>query len=262
MPTTPRVSSLATAKQRLLSHRPSSVNFPARAEATVPRKDENTYGLKVGLAPVGVDVKGAPAPLPCRVKVSWEKNPDNIAMTKLAESSRPVASDLEFRDPDGSYSKEQPYWADISEARYETAYWSDRKVLHLQFDLGNSGMVYEAGDSIGILPVNPPELVSSTIKRLGLRDDDTFTVKAASGGAESPLTHLPSPCTMAYALSRCCELSGPPKKSLLRMLAEHCSDPAEKRTLIFFTSKAGREAYQHEMMEHQPSLLDLLQVRL
>jgi hypothetical protein len=55
---------------------------------TVPRKDETTYGLKVGLAPVGVDVKGAPAPLPCRVKVVWDKKADNVAMVRrMADSS-------------------------------------------------------------------------------------------------------------------------------------------------------------------------------
>ncbi|GAX83375.1 hypothetical protein CEUSTIGMA_g10800.t1 [Chlamydomonas eustigma] len=249
---------LATAKQRLLSHRPSSVMFPAREEVTVSRKDEKTYGLSLGLAPVGVDVKGAPAPIPCRVKLVWEKNADAVAMTTTLETSRPLPSDIEYRDPQGLYSKEQPFWAEVSEARYETAYWSDRKVLHLQFELSDSGMVYEAGDAVGVVPCNPPELVANTLKKLGLSGDEVFNAKAVNGSATSPLTHIPSPCSTWHALNRCVDISGPPKKSLLRILAEYCSEPSEKRTLIYFTSKAGRDAYQHEMMEHQPSLLDLL----
>jgi hypothetical protein len=94
----PRVGgALATAKQRLLSHRPSSVMFPAREEVTVPRKDENSYGLSLGLAPVGVDVKGAPAPIPCRVKLVWEKNIDTVAMVRPMKRHQDIVKGIDHR---------------------------------------------------------------------------------------------------------------------------------------------------------------------
>jgi hypothetical protein len=44
-------------------------------------------------------------------------SPYPSSQAKSLESSRPLPADLQYRDPDGAYSKEQPFWADVSEAR-------------------------------------------------------------------------------------------------------------------------------------------------
>ncbi len=69
------------------------------------------------MAPVGVDLKGAPAPPPCRIKIVWERNADTASLVKNLESSRPGQQELSYRDAQGLYSSEKPFWADITDAR-------------------------------------------------------------------------------------------------------------------------------------------------
>jgi NADPH-ferrihemoprotein reductase len=60
------------------------------------------------------------------------------------------------------------------------------------------------------------------------------------------------------ALTHGLDLTGAPRKSLLRALADHCADPAERRTLLFLTARSGREAYRAQVSEPCPSLPALL----
>ncbi|EFJ49456.1 hypothetical protein VOLCADRAFT_59322, partial [Volvox carteri f. nagariensis] len=146
---------------------------------------------------------------------------------------------------------------------------SDRKVIHLELSIRGSNMVYEPGDSIGVLPVNHPDLITNLCKRLNLNPDRVFTLQPAAGAAASAAggssggrvaSHIPSPCSVGYALSHCVDLTSVTRKSVLRLLAEHATDAAERRTLMYLSSKSqgGKDAYAHEISEHQPSILDLL----
>lgn len=68
--------------------------------------------------------------------------------------------------------------------RYETAFWSDRKVLHLEFKLADSGMAFAAGDAIGVAARNNHELVNNLIKRLGESPDTVISARAADGSSQ------------------------------------------------------------------------------
>lgn len=47
------------------------------------------------------------------------------------------------------------------------------------------------------------------------------------------------------------------RKSLLRLLAEHCSEAGDKQALLQLCSSGGRQTYSSQIKDGQPSLLDL-----
>lgn len=155
------------------------------------------------------------------------------------------------------------------------------QVLHVELDVAGSGMAFAPGDAIGVLPQNDASLVAALLERLGLNGEAVFDVQpaeeaaAAAGGdaaagdasgaagstqhhSERLLPHLRAPCSVRAALTAGVDLTGPPRKSLLRLLGEHCAEPAERRRLLHLCSRDGRDAYAADIMAARPSLLDLL----
>ena len=55
-----------------------------------------------------------------------------------------------------------------------------------------------------------------------------------------------------------CDLTSVPRKSLLRLLGEHCGDAGDRRALLHLSSRGGRADYTAQIAREQPSLLDLL----
>jgi sulfite reductase alpha subunit-like flavoprotein len=57
-----------------------------------------------------------------------------------------------------------------------------------------------------------------------------------------------------------CDITAPPRKLLLRLLAEHCSAAEDREALLWLCSRAGRDEYNERVRDGQPSLLDLLRL--
>ncbi len=77
-----------------------------------------------------------------------------------------------------------PYAATAVVNRLLTATESDKEVRHIELDLGDSGITYDAGDSVAVHPVNSPELVEALLAKLSV--DDTYV----AAGADRPLGEL------------------------------------------------------------------------
>lgn len=81
------------------------------------------------------------------------------------------------------YSRKNPYLSTMLENRILSGPNSAKEIRHLSFDLGDSGMTYEAGDALGVMPANSPALVTAMMSRLGANADTPVTGQERCLGA-------------------------------------------------------------------------------
>ncbi len=70
------------------------------------------------------------------------------------------------------WNRKNPYSAEISECKLLSGLKSNREIRHYEISLGNSKIIYEAGDSLGVIPLNNHELIRSVIARLGVSSSE------------------------------------------------------------------------------------------
>ena len=83
-----------------------------------------------------------------------------------------------------SWNRKNPYQTYLKENRLLSVPGSAKEIRHIGVNIANSGITYDAGDSLGIMPVNSPYLVEEIIKILGVNQD------YALEGSDDSLTGL------------------------------------------------------------------------
>jgi sulfite reductase (NADPH) flavoprotein alpha-component len=129
-------------------------------------------------------------------------------------------------------------------ARFEAALrlngeGSEKDTRHVVFDIGEAGLAYEVGDSLGIHAANCPELVDAVIERLGARGGEE--VDCPDGSRR----------TLRDALALVCDI-GRPSDEAVEVLASRAPDHDESQRL-----QAIAEGYPGARPE-DADLLDLL----
>ena len=198
-------------------------------------------------------LEGVPPLAICRSEVAWLDQGEKYEAGAITPGP----------DANGAYTVAAPYMASICEHRLLTNPESDRRVLHVAFDLGSSGIRYKPGDSIGIIPQNNGNLTRRVVSALAYDGEKVFSLNWKSDSdsekASHPLPHIKTPCTVIDAFQKYLDITSCPRKSLVRVLAEHCSDAADKTSLLHLSSRGGKADYDTQIRGQGASLLTLLE---
>jgi len=75
------------------------------------------------------------------------------------------------------YDKRNPFRAAVLDNIVLTGRGSTKETRHIELSLEDSGLTYEPGDALGVVPLNDQALVESLLERLELSSDAPVTVK-------------------------------------------------------------------------------------
>jgi sulfite reductase (NADPH) flavoprotein alpha-component len=99
-------------------------------------------------------------------------------MTVLAPGS--VADASPSGENNNSHNKSRPYQAKLKTNRLLTGEGSAKETRHFEIVLDGSGLEYEVGDALGVIPTNCPDFVAEILSSAGLDGSETVTLKDGS----------------------------------------------------------------------------------
>lgn len=137
--------------------------------------------------------------------LSTPQSPSEVSAAPVAEASQ-------------GWSKKNPFPARLLANRLLNAPGSGKEVRHFEISLAGSGLSYEVGDALGVMPSNCASLVNDVIAALGC--DGEEAVKTPDGAE----TSLRAALTQHYDITR-------PSADLLKAATEHCPE-GELRDLL------------------------------
>ncbi|MEM7425312.1 MAG: sulfite reductase subunit alpha [Pseudomonadota bacterium] len=134
------------------------------------------------------------------------------------------------------WNRKNPYPAPAVENRLLSAISSAKEIRHFALDLSGSDLTYEAGDALGVVPTNDPELVDALLARLEV-------------DAEQPAGKLDMP--LGEALRTHFEIMTPSRDMIREVAARADDDP-----LNYVLANGDKEALEAFMWGRDA--LDLL----
>lgn len=155
-------------------------------------------------------------------------------VAKITPDEAPVAAAPGPASPNGvaapsAHNKKNPFSAAILDNVVITGRGSSKETRHIELSLEDSGLTYEPGDALGVVPQNDPQLVASLLEQLSLSPDTPVTTKQGAKPLGEALTStFEITAATPRFLDHWAELSG------AKELAELSAGDAKTRTAFFY----------------------------
>lgn len=98
------------------------------------------------------------------------------SLKNLGGSVQEAAVSLVTDMTTSTYSRSNPFQAEVLESINLNGRGSNKETRHLELSLEGSGLTYKPGDSLGIYPENDPKLVSQLLNELPWKPEETVPI--------------------------------------------------------------------------------------
>lgn len=157
-------------------------------------------------------------------------------------SSGPIRLYSTVAIPRPSFDGKNPYLAPIKVNR-ELHKAGDRSCMHVEIDLEDSRLEYEAGDHLVVYPVNDSDLVERLGKLCNCNLDEVFSLANGDINDNHPLSSLIS---YRAALTHYLEITAHPSPDVLKVLADYCGNEEDKKLLNMLSSPMSEGAAKYQ----------------
>lgn len=107
----------------------------------------------------------------------WQADVVNAMQALVGAATQNTVQFEQGVEVEGSYSKKNPFYAEVLENINLNGRGSNKETRHVELSLENSGLTYEPGDSVGIIPQNEPALVEKLLAALAFDGAEEVVVR-------------------------------------------------------------------------------------
>lgn len=111
---------------------------------------------------------------------------------------------------------------------------------------------------MGVYPENDPELVSHLIQRLNVVPDTVVALIPINQKGDDTTEAVLGPCTVRQAFADSIDITTPPRKAVLRALADYATDAHDKQRLQLLASEGGSDEYNKFIKADQRTVYEVL----
>lgn len=157
------------------------------------------------------------------------------------------------------YDAKNPYMADLVVNR-EIHKGGERSCMHIEIDISNSGIRYEAGDHVAVYPTNDPELVDTIGKLLCTDLDEVISLNNVDEDAAKKHP-FPCPCSYRTALLHYIDITSTVKHHVLTELIQYTKEEKDLEMLrkLLSSDEEGKNLYNEWVVKNHRHITSVLE---